>query len=265
MSLQYDCHHVAEERFKELPRRLDREYEAEQWLMQLFLDAHNRSGWYAEVGANDPVSFSVTCPFERIGWKGMLVEPQPELAARCREERPNSSTVQAACGAAGGPRTGELAIPEGTECASMVGSDARVESASGNALRTITVDIRTLDDMLEEHAPPEVDLVSIDVEGFTTQVLDGFTVGRWRPRLLLIEDHLVDFSIMRHPSIRAAGYRLVKRTGGNSWFVPPELVDSVPIDTAERRRLRTKVARTPTRMFTRRVRDVFRRIRSVER
>ena len=191
MSLQYECQHVAEHRFNGLLDRVDREYEAEQWLMQRFLDAENQTGWFAEVGANDPIRLSVTFPFERLGWSGMLVEPQPELAARCREERPNSKTVEAACGPAEGPATGELMIPRGTEHASMVGSDARVESASRNALATISVNIRTLDEILEEHAPDQVDLVSIDVEGFTVQVLDGFTVGKWRPRLLLIEDHLV--------------------------------------------------------------------------
>ncbi len=265
MNLQYEFRHVAESHFSTLPNPVERQFAAEQWLMQQFLEAENRSGWFAEIGANDPVCFSVTYSFEKLGWKGMLVEPQPDLAERCRCERPESVTVEAACGPTGGPSKGKLSIPEKLGHASMIGSNARVVSVLDKPIRTIDVDIRTLDEMLEAYAPSSIDLISIDVEGFTTQVLDGFSIKRWRPRLLLIEDHLLDFSILRHRSLREAGYRMAKRTCGNSWFVPREAIRSVPVTAAERRQVRSKLARIPTRLMTRRIRDAFRRLRAVGR
>ena len=39
------------------------------------------SGYFVEVGANDPEYLSQTWHLERRGWTGVLVEPQPDLAA----------------------------------------------------------------------------------------------------------------------------------------------------------------------------------------
>jgi hypothetical protein len=60
--------------------------------------------------------------------------------------------------------------------------------------------------------------VSIDVEGMELQVLRGFDLMRHRPAMLLIEDHLEHLLVYRH--LVRHGYRVVKRTGVNNWYVP---------------------------------------------
>ncbi len=78
---------------------------------------------------------------------------------------------------------------------------------------------RTLDDILAEAgAPSPLDFVSIDVETHELDVLHGFDLARWRPRLLLIEDHVT--SLATHRYLTRAGYRLIRRTGLNGWYVP---------------------------------------------
>jgi hypothetical protein len=44
-------------------------------------------GYFVDVGANDPKDGSQTWPFEQLGWEGILVEPQRDLAERLRQER----------------------------------------------------------------------------------------------------------------------------------------------------------------------------------
>src|SRR6266852_1086953 len=39
-----------------------------------------RSGFFVEVGANRPQQESQTWHLERLGWRGVLIEPQPDLA-----------------------------------------------------------------------------------------------------------------------------------------------------------------------------------------
>ena len=56
----------------------------------------------------------------------------------------------------------------------------------------ITVDILTLDEILQQQNTTTLDFVSIDVEGTQLEVLKGFTLQKWKPRLLDIEDHLLD-------------------------------------------------------------------------
>ena len=55
-------------------------------------------------------------------------------------------------------------------------------------------------------------------------MLDGFDLERWRPRLILIEDLAFNLHIHRHLTRR--GYKWVRRTGINGWYVPAD----APID-----------------------------------
>jgi hypothetical protein len=80
------------------------------------------------------------------------------------------------------------------------------------------VDCKTLDDILEATKPGQIDFVSIDVEGLQLNVLRGFNLSQYRPGLLLVEDHLVNLQTHRH--MCRNGYRLVKRTARNNWYVP---------------------------------------------
>jgi hypothetical protein len=47
-------------------------------------------GFFIEAGANDGVNQSNTLYFEKnLNWKGILIEPIPELAQQCKENRPD--------------------------------------------------------------------------------------------------------------------------------------------------------------------------------
>jgi hypothetical protein len=94
------------------------------------------------------------------------------------------------------------------------------------AAHIIEVPVRTLDDILiEARAPNEFDFLSVDVEGHELEVLDGFDFARWRPRLILLEDHVGD--LRKHRFLNAAGYRLVRRVENNGWYVPRAAVAAV--------------------------------------
>jgi len=55
-------------------------HEEEQALVREFFGGDD-SGYFVEVGANHPTHGSQTWHLEQIGWTGVLVEPQPDLAA----------------------------------------------------------------------------------------------------------------------------------------------------------------------------------------
>ena len=88
------------------------------------------------------------------------------------------------------------------------------------AQETRKVPVVTLDSLLEQSGIRTVDFVSIDVEGFEVNVLEGFSLERYRPALVLIEDHAHDRS--RHLHMVGRAYKRVRRTGFNSWYVPKE-------------------------------------------
>jgi hypothetical protein len=58
--------------------------------------------------------------------------------------------------------------------------------------------------------------------------LDGFDLARWRPRLILIEDFLLNLRLHRH--LQRRGYRWLRRTGINNWYVPAGEVPRLGLD-----------------------------------
>lgn len=173
-------------------------------------------GFFVEVGANDPKVISQSWHLEQIGWTGVLVEPLPAHAESLRLAR----TAKVYSVAATSPELAGRALD--LHVAGPLSAIDRARMASGAAPeQVIAVPTRTLDDILEDAgAPRPLDLVSIDVEGHELEVLRGFDLSRWRPRLVLLEDHVADLS--RHRCMQRAGYRLIRRCGDNGWYVPAD-------------------------------------------
>jgi FkbM family methyltransferase len=171
-------------------------------------------GFFADVGANDPRQGSQSWHLEQAGWTGVLIEPQPDLADELRATR-SAKVFAVACSSpqnAGRNLSLHVAGP-------MSSLDRNRMAPGALPEKSISVPVRTLDDILTEAgAPTPLDFLSIDVEGHELEVLSGFDFARWRPRLFLIEDHVSNLS--KHRFLRRARYRLVRRTDSNGWYVP---------------------------------------------
>lgn len=172
------------------------------------------AGYFVEVGANDPQERSQTWHLEQAGWSGVLIEPQPDLAGELRTRR-KAKVFAVACSS---PDNAGRTLP--LHVAGPLSSLNRRRMAPGSApASVINVPVRTLDAVLEEAgAPVTFDFLSIDVEGHEIEVLQGFDIARWRPRLILLEDHVADLS--KHRYLKKAGYRIIRRYENNGWYVP---------------------------------------------
>lgn len=175
---------------------------------------HSPLGFYVDVGANDPVLDSQSWHLEQLGWTGLLVEPLPDCCEKLRTQR-KGTVVQVACSSPahhGKMLTLQVAGVHSTlnEAPIAIGAQA-VGQAQVMAV--------TLDSVLQQHGvAPGFDLLSIDVEGHEDQLFQGLTLSRWMPRLVLLEDHVTNHR--KHAYMRSQGYRLLMRTGLNSWYVP---------------------------------------------
>jgi FkbM family methyltransferase len=193
-----------------------------------WLEAHfgaKRGGFFVEVGAYDGVNLSNTYHFEQSGWTGILVEPDPEMAARCRRARPGSRTFECAVGAPGSK--GEISffqVAGGEEYSTTSLTAAHRERLDRLGLhwREVRVAVRTLDAILEEASPWQVDFVSIDVEGAEMAVLSGFDLRRWKPAVVIVETN----ARTRVPAVRkyfvANGYAYHHSIDVNDFYLPAE-------------------------------------------
>jgi FkbM family methyltransferase len=201
-----------------------------------------REGFFVEVGAHHPTTGSQSFFLEQQGWRGILIEPQPQPCERLRQGRPEARVVQAACGPPGHPPEMPFYFAEAPSHSSLA---RNAIDPTTHYLKTEMVKVMTLDDVLAQAGNPRVDFVSIDVEGTQLDVLRGFSLERHRPALLLLEDHL--HNLATHRYLKQHGYRLVKRTGLNNWYVPKDRPFGLT-SPVERLRLWKKVwANTPFR------------------
>jgi len=51
---------------------------------------------YIDVGANNPWELSITGSLYSMGWRGLLIEADPELAAELRASRPGDVVMEVA-------------------------------------------------------------------------------------------------------------------------------------------------------------------------
>jgi len=208
-------------------------------------------GIFVEVGAFEPVALSQSYALEQEGWTGLLIEPHPEHAARLRAER-RARVIEVACG----PPELHDSLQPMRICGGL--STLRQCKLPQFMLQTETrpVRLRTLDAVLRDAAIERLDFLSVDVEGYELEVLRGFSIERWRPRLMLIEDFAESTALHRY--LARAGYKRVRRTGDNSWYVPRTV--AFPISPFGRwQLLRKYYLAHPIRLVRIRIRDLARR------
>lgn len=152
-------------------------------------------GFFVEAGANDGFHESNTYYLERFrGWSGLLVEPIPELFRDCLRTRRASRVVNCALvGSNYESQTIELVYGDLlSQVAHRLSEDAK-RQLEGVAQRihlktySVTVPARTISSLIDEVGGARVDFMSLDVEGYEAEVLDGLDQSRHRPRLILVE------------------------------------------------------------------------------
>jgi FkbM family methyltransferase len=173
------------------------------------------NGVFVEVGANDPIEGSQTLHLERRGWTGLLVEPLCEHAADLRTVR-TAKVEEVACG----PRRTHDALMDFKVAgvASTLADRFINHRVSEREIRKVRV--VTLDSLLAKHGIATVDFLSLDVEGYELEVLDGFSIEKYQPAFIMVEDRVRDLKIHRY--MASKNYRLVRRSGANGWYVPSE-------------------------------------------
>lgn len=196
-----------------------------------------RTGYFVEVGAMDGQSHSNTCGLADIGWHGIYLEATERYAQKCwdRHSKNHVQVIRRAIS----DHTGTLRFRFAN---ALTTTDALSEQAysemdwSRSSLQDVYEDVpcTTLDRTLEEYrTPPGFDLLIVDVEGHEEQVLRGFSIEKWHPKMIIIEiqDEHEDFQKLSNASefferfqrirarIAGAGYVLIYKNTINSVYV----------------------------------------------
>jgi FkbM family methyltransferase len=189
----------------------------------LFFDQPD--GTYVDVGAGHPVADNVSFWFYLKGWRGLVVEPQPALAAIYEHVRPRDRVAQCLAGSIEGEA--DFYIVEKLHgFSSVVREHAAASGAFGAQFATVRVAVRRLVSLCEEAQLERIDFLKIDVEGSEADVLAGMDFARFRPRVVVVEavapGSMADAWAAWEPQLIDRHYRFAFFDGLNRFYVAEE-------------------------------------------
>ena len=187
-------------------------------------------GFYIDVGAGHPETDSVTRAFSLRGWTGINIEPLPEEFALITAARPDDINLNIAIGTVAGTARLFAGPPESRGLSTMNHEFADHYLNKGQAFEPIDVEVRTLADVVAEHARQTVDFLKVDVEGLELDVLASADWATFRPRIVVVEATLPESTVPSHEEwehlLLDAGYVFTLFDGLNRFYArsdEPEL------------------------------------------
>src|SRR5690242_3288672 len=200
--------------------------------------AGQTTGTYIDVGAGHPIADNVSFCFYERGWRGIVVEPQPELAGLYQRLRPRDTVMSGLVGR----KCGEIefhAVDRLHGFSTTSQHIAKVVQAFGVNYQTVRMPVTTLADLCESHGVGSIDFLKIDVEGTEGDVLFGGDWKRFRPKVVVAEAVTpMESEPSWHswePFLIAQGYCFVLFDTLNRFYVAqehPEIMARLPSERA---------------------------------
>jgi FkbM family methyltransferase len=179
-----DEYHIPKERGCQIPG-----------ITKIYMDVlgYKKDGSYAEVGAFDGLSWTNTECFAQAGWRGLLVEPQVSLCQACvRNYAQFPKVVVENCGC--GKEDGELTLyGDGSLATTDFGTVEKYRKEAWSApffpgdVKETKIPMFTLDALLQKYGFGKLDVLVVDTEGTELDVLHGFSIGKYKPTIAIIE------------------------------------------------------------------------------
>lgn len=155
---------------------------------------YKKNGIFIEIGANDGKTGSFTYNLAKMGWIGIYCEPVPRIYQKCVNNHINHKNVTVLKCAIGEKKEigkivdGNTLSTMDEETLSIYKCHSWSKGCFVNNGSVHEVNVETLDTILEKYKiRPNFDILIIDVEGYEEKVLNGFSINKYKPKIIVIE------------------------------------------------------------------------------
>lgn len=210
-----------EREFKESHSQLSQDLLA-GWLFR------NEKGVFCEVGGGDGVLYSNSYYLEKLGWKGVIIEPSKRNLAKIRKVRSCEISSLAAWSVSG--LTMKFRETENLELSTFeqfVNADNNLQDRRHILSKTL-VTTTTLTEVLSNlNAPKHFEYLSIDTEGSEMEVLHGLDFNQFHPILITVEHNFTPNRHQIHEFLTSKGYQRVfmEFSRHDDWYLSDQRID----------------------------------------
>lgn len=196
--------------------------------IQLMKLINNRTpGAYVDIGCWHPVKASNTYYFYVRGWKGICIDPNPELKVLYDKFRPKDNFVNAGVGQTGTTLTYNMF--EESSMNSFSKDFVNKHEGVSKIIKQFDIPLYSLKEILDTNLDKNdrLDFFDVDVEGFDLEVLKTNDWQVYRPKVIIIESDVSiqnDISSETTKYLDQQNYRLIGKSIingdlGNLFFI----------------------------------------------
>ena len=195
----------------------------DKWIIKIF--KNKTDGFYVDIGANDGMTFSNTKKLEELGWKGICVEPDPEVFEKLDNIRKSDNYNIAI-----GDKEGEGEFTKITGKSQMLSGlsdkyeDEHIEriqreiNQNKGKIEKIRVEIHTFDWLFVRYPDIRtIDFLSVDTEGGEESIIKSIDFNSYTINTIAVENNYKDDSIRRILTER--GYDYLKCKGDDIFIL----------------------------------------------
>lgn len=203
------------------------QYGQDKFVNENYFRGYDSGGIFVEIGAHDGITNSNTYFFEQKRWKGICVEPIPQVFAELKKNR-NCTCIQGCI--ADNPGENQF-VRLVSPCVDIEMRSGLVDKYDqqhiekvlseikrcGGAYELLTVKCHLLNDILDENSISQVDFLSIDIQGGEFDILSSIDFDRFQINVITVEDSYNDQRCI--PFLEQKGFNFVKRIRSDLVFV----------------------------------------------
>jgi FkbM family methyltransferase len=205
------------------------EFETDKIIRETYFSDFNYKGLIIEVGGADPEFLSMSKHFKDSGWRSIIVEPNPEFANKHRNLK--NEIYEFACSFEDGEseftivqqQVGDITYESFSSLSInedyLKFTNFKLTESNSTKVKVKTIKLNTL---FEELNLENIDILSIDTEGWELEVMKGFDTKKYNCKIIVVENFLKNPNYEKY--FNDIGYSLSKQIEYNQIYIKNDLL-----------------------------------------
>jgi len=205
------------------------EFETDKIIRDKYYPDFNYKGIIVEVGGGTPEFLSMSKHFKDEGWRSVIIEPNPMFVEL--HKKVGNEVYQYACSFENKLNTDFTIVTQNVEAYGGIVTDHSFSAIdikqeylnytnkkiSDFKTKKIKIDIKRLEDILTNINITEVDILSIDTEGWEIEVMKGIDTEKINCKIIVMENFTNNKTYIEY--MNSIGYRLDESIQYNQIYI----------------------------------------------